>query len=141
LVLDIQSAQELSGLVKAWIDCQYQKEELTYKINPPAERDTTIRVEGGLPSLPGTSISMPDVINGHVADARALAAPTDVIPSTNQAQETTANEFSPADPNALEPGALKAQGAHPLQRHHFEPAPPELGEPEKNSTTNGGQEP
>src|SRR6516225_8626950 len=54
--LDIQSAQELSGLVKAWIDTQYQKEELAYKISPPETRDQTITITGGLPALPGTRI-------------------------------------------------------------------------------------
>src|SRR6516162_8518251 len=86
------------------------EEELRFRVNPPETRATTITVQGGLPALPGTSISMPQ-LNGHVADARALAAPTDVVPSTNQAQETTANEFSP--------GELKAKGEHPLQERHF----------------------
>src|SRR5215468_8869277 len=48
--LDIQSAQELSGLIKLWIDSQYQREELNYKISPPETRDTTLRIEGGLPA-------------------------------------------------------------------------------------------
>jgi hypothetical protein len=76
--LDIQSAQELSGLVKTWIDSQYLREELNYKISPPETRDTTIRIEGGLPALPGTNVTMPvldgkPVTNGHAA----LAAPVD----------------------------------------------------------------
>src|SRR6516162_6279745 len=33
--LDIQSAQELQGLVTAWINTQYQREELNFKISPP----------------------------------------------------------------------------------------------------------
>src|SRR6516165_698739 len=77
--LDIQQGQELAGLAKMYIDSQYARDELQFKINPPEERDVQIRIEGGLPSLPGTSITMPR-LNGHVADARALAAPTDVIP-------------------------------------------------------------
>src|SRR6516164_479211 len=55
--LDIQSAQELSGLVKLWIDSQYQREELAYKTSPTDQRDQTIRIEGGLPALPGTNIT------------------------------------------------------------------------------------
>jgi hypothetical protein len=62
--LDIQSAQELSGLVKTWIDSQYQREELQFKIDPPEERDVHIRIEGGLPALPGTNVTMPH-INGN----------------------------------------------------------------------------
>jgi hypothetical protein len=55
--LDIQSGQVLSGLVKAWIDTQ---------INPPEQRDAVIRVEGGLPALPGTNVTMP-VLDGRLA--------------------------------------------------------------------------
>jgi hypothetical protein len=119
--LDIQSAQELSGLVKAWIDTQYAKDELNFKISPPETRDTTIRIVGGLPELPGTNITM-RVLNGNAVSEQLLTAPKDVIPpddSTNQVPETTATEFTP--------GQLKAEGPHPLQRHHFE-------EPRTNST-------
>src|SRR5215813_4358592 len=62
--LDIQSGQELSVLVKTWIDTQYAKDELNFKISPPETRDQTIHITGGLPALPGTSIAMP-VINGN----------------------------------------------------------------------------
>jgi hypothetical protein len=140
--LDIQSAQELSALVKTWIDTQYAKEELQFKISPPETRDTTITVVGGLPPLPGTTITMPQ-LNGHVADARALAAPTDVVPpnsklptvsnlddGTNQVPEEPPTEFSTPTP-----GELKAQGPHPLQKHHFDPEP----EPGKNSPNGGGE--
>jgi len=125
--LDIQSAQELSGLVKLWIDSQYQREELNYKISPPETRDTTVTVVGGLPPLPGTTITMP-VLNGHAVSEQLLAAPKDVVPSTNPAQE---------DQEFPTPGEVKAIGPHPLQKHHFEPPPDEPG---KNSP-NGGQEP
>jgi hypothetical protein len=111
--LDIQSAQELSGLVKLWIDSQYQREELNYKISPPETRDTTIHITGGLPALPGTSITMP-VLNGHSVSEQLLSAPTDVVP--------------PEPPNEFTPAELKAQGPHPLQERHFKPEP----EPGKN---------
>jgi len=122
--LDVLSAQEISALVKDWIQIQYTKDELAFKISPPETRDTTIVVTGGLPELPGTTIEMPQ-LNGHTADARALAAPVDVASS----------EFPT-------PGELKAQGPHPLQRHHFAPAEvqgssDELGQ----NSTNGSGEP
>jgi hypothetical protein len=120
----IQSAQEVSALIKDWINIQYSKEEIQFKINPPETRDTTITVVGGLPALPGTQIEMPQ-LNGHVADARVLAAPTDIVPSTNQAQTDTPTEFSP--------GELKAQGPHPLQEHHFK-------DPGQNSGNGQGPE-
>ena len=121
--LDIQSGQELIALAKVYIDAQYAKEELQYKLSPPETRDTTIRIEGGLPALPGTNITMP-VINGHAVSEQLLTAPTDVVPpddGTNPAQ------------TELSPGKLKAQGPHPLQKHHFE-------DPGKNSGNGQGQE-
>jgi hypothetical protein len=105
------------------------EEELKFKISPPETRDTTITVVGGLPALPGTTITMPQ-LNGHTADARALAAPTDIVPPPAQVIEDQPKELSTPTP-----GELKAQGPHPLQKHHFAP-----DEPGKNST-NGGQEP
>jgi hypothetical protein len=93
------------------------EEELRFKINPPETRDTTIRIEGGLPALPGTNISMP-VLNGHAVSEQLLSAPTDVVPPEPP------TEFTPAD--------LKAQGPHPLQRHHFE-------EPRTKSTNGQGE--
>jgi hypothetical protein len=128
--LDIQSAQELSALVRSWIDVQYSKEELQFKISPPDERDTVIKIEGGLPALPGTSSDMPTRINGHQVDAAALAVPNDVIPPAELEAET-------AGMNSTTPGELKAQGPHPLQEHHFRPEP----NPGKNSTGNGSSEP
>src|SRR6516225_6012886 len=65
--LDIQQGQELAGLVKLWIDSQYAKDELAYKISPPETRDTVIRIEGGLPALPGTNIMMP-MLDGHATN-------------------------------------------------------------------------
>jgi hypothetical protein len=133
--LDIQSGQELIGLAKVYIDAQYQKEELQFKISPPEERDTTIRIEGGLPALPGTTITMP-VLNGHAVSEQLLTAPTDVIPpdpGTNRAPSDAATEFSP--------GQLKAIGPHPLQERHFRPdpaAPREAGESGKNSGNGSG---
>jgi len=113
--LDIQSAQELQGLVTAWINTQYQREELNFKISPPETRDTTITIAGGLPALPGTNITMP-VLNGHSVSEQLLAAPTDVVPPnantpTHQHTDGSGGEFTPAD--------LKAQGPHPLQERHF----------------------
>jgi hypothetical protein len=89
--LDIQSGQELSALVKTWIDTQYAKDELQYKINPPETRDTTIRVEGGLPVLPGCENLIMPVLDGKpVTNGHALAAPVPAIesvPSTNGSGE------------------------------------------------------
>src|SRR6516165_6153144 len=122
--LDIQSGQELSGLVKAWIDTQYQKEELQFKISPPETRDTTIHITGGLPQLPGCENLIMPVINGHAVSEQLLTAPTDVVPSDPP------KEFVPAD--------LKAQGPHPLQEHHFKPDAPGTNSTNSGPETNDG---
>src|SRR5262249_34156629 len=97
--LDIQSAQELSGLVKTWIDSQYQHEELNYKISPPETRDTTIKIEGGLPALPGTNITMP-MLDGRATNGNghALAAPTDAVPGIEAAPKAQDPDPPPQDP-------------------------------------------
>jgi hypothetical protein len=125
--LDIQSAQELSGLVKLWIDTQYQREELNYKISPPEQRDTVIKIQGGLPSLPGTNITMPVLdhassqpgVNGH-----ALAPPSPVVtdPGTNSAPSAPVNSFSeePGTNSTNGQGGTSAPpGAPPVHRAQF----------------------
>jgi hypothetical protein len=117
-LIDLDFANSLIADNATVVNNLIAEEELKYKISPPETRDATITIEGGLPALPGTNITMP-VLNGHTADARALAAPTDVVP--------------PSSPNDFSPGELKAQGPHPLQEHHFRP-----DEPGTNSA-NGGR--
>jgi hypothetical protein len=110
------------------------EEELRFKINPPETRDTTIRIEGGLPQLPGCENLIMPVLNGSSVREQLLTAPTDVIPpddGTNQVPSDAATEFNPT------PGELKAQGPHPLQEHHFRDPAPE--DPRKNSTNGGGE--
>jgi hypothetical protein len=131
--LDFQSAQELCVMTNLWIQTQYQREELLLKTNPPAERDQTIHIVGGLDSLPGTNISMP-VLNGHAVSEQLLAAPKDVVPAEPQLPSELATV--PSEKEFPTPGELKAVGPHSLQERHFRPA-----EPGKNSPTNGGQEP
>jgi hypothetical protein len=55
-----------------------------------------ISIQGGLPTLPGTNIIMPEQngMNGHAIEGTTTEGPT--------------------------PGELKAEGPHPLQKHHFE---------------------
>ena len=97
------------------------EEELKFKIYPPEERDTVIKIEGGLPKLPGAETLIMPVPNGRAVSEQLLSAPEDVVPTD------APNEFTPAD--------LKASSPHPLQEHYF--APDEPG----NDSGNGGQEP
>ena len=70
--LDFQAGQNLSNLAKAWIDSQYQREELAIKqYNAGStEHEQVIRVTGGLPPLPGCSVLMP------VLDGKPVTTPT-----------------------------------------------------------------
>ena len=100
--LDIQTGVELSSLAKAWIDSQYAREELAIKqYNAGStEHEQTIRIEGGLPALPGTNITMP-MLDGHATNGNghaALAAPTDAVPAIEAALKAQDPEPSPQDP-------------------------------------------
>ena len=99
--LDIQTGLELSSLAKAWIDSQYLREELAIKQynSGTTEHEQVIRVEGGLPPLPGTNVTMP-VLDGHATNGNghALAAPIDAVPAIESAPNTQDPEPPPQDP-------------------------------------------
>ena len=89
--LDIQTGLELSTLAKNWIEAQYAREELAIKqINAGAtDQEQTIRIEGGLPQLPGTNTIMPVLDHGPATNGHTLAPPEPVamavkIESTHQ---------------------------------------------------------
>src|SRR5262249_36372801 len=88
--LDIQSGLELSTLARNWLDAQYAKEELQIKQYNAGttEHEQTIRIEGGLPALPGTNIPMP-MLDGHATNGHghALAAPTGAVPAIEAAHK------------------------------------------------------
>src|SRR5262249_42362742 len=86
--LDIQTGLELSTLAKAWIDSQYAREELQIKqINAGAtEHEQIIKIEGGLPILPGTNISMPVLDGRPVTNGHALQSPAPAVPQLEPAQ-------------------------------------------------------
>src|SRR6516162_1407785 len=98
--LDFQSAQELCAMTSLWINSQYQREELAIKqYNAGStEHEQTIRIEGGLPALPGTNVTMP-MLDGHATNGNghALAAPSDV-PAIEAAPKAQDPEPSPQDP-------------------------------------------
>ena len=100
--LDLQTGLELSTLAKNWLDAQYAREELAIKQfnTGSTEHEQTIRIEGGLPALPGTSIVMP-VIDGKPASnghGHALAAPSDAVPAIESAPKAQDPEPPPQDP-------------------------------------------
>jgi len=95
-LLDFQSAQELCAMTKLWIDSQNTRTELDIKaINAgTTEHEQTIRIEGGLPALPGTNITMPVLDHEPATNGHALEPPTPQIAS---AQPTNGHGPEPQD--------------------------------------------
>jgi hypothetical protein len=88
--LELQSALDISTLVKNWIISKQSGIELDLKVATQINGATpeVIRIEGGLPQLPGAQITMP--LNGHQADPNLLvehepAVPDTPAPATNEA--------------------------------------------------------
>jgi len=77
------------------------EEELKFKLYPPETRDTTIRIEGGLPQLPGCENLIMPQLNGHATNGHghaALAAPVDAVPAIEAAPKAQDPEPPPQDP-------------------------------------------
>ena len=74
--IDSQSALELSTLIKNWISAKFDHEELQMKLAAHGGyAEQRITINGGLPPLPGTNITMP-VLNGADIDGHALPPPS-----------------------------------------------------------------
>src|SRR5262249_51386642 len=111
--LDIQTGLELSQLTKAWIDSKHAAKELDLKVisieGGPSEQ--TIRIEGGLPILPGCeNLIMPvldgkPATNGHALEAAALSVPQI---ESSPSPVAAANESSPSPPT---PDETNGQGS------------------------------
>ena len=69
--LELSAALDISTLVKNWILSVTAQQDYELKLQAQGGADATIRIEGGMPALPGTSIIMDDTavgpraINGH----------------------------------------------------------------------------
>src|SRR5215831_1793659 len=76
------------------------EEELKFKLYPPEERDTVIKIEGGLPQLPGAETLIMPQLNGHATNGngQALAAPVDAVPAIEAAPKAQDPEPHPQDP-------------------------------------------
>jgi len=74
------------------------EEELKFKLYPPEERDTVIKIEGGLPQLPGAENLIMPQLNGHATNGNghaALAAPVDAVRGIEAAPKAQDPEPSP----------------------------------------------
>jgi hypothetical protein len=98
--LELQSALDVSTLVKNWIMSIQSSSELDLKIAAQnGGSDQTIRIEGGLPALPGTSVIMDETavgsMNGKVIDhvSNDSVNGHNVAPSLPQFDEPAANHL------------------------------------------------
>jgi hypothetical protein len=99
--IDSQTALELSQLTKNWLDAIYAHQEYDPKLQAQGGGgDTTIRIEGGLPSLPGTSVIWDDTVvgrNGHKVIDQAL---NDSVNGQTVSQPVPQSDEPPANPLA-----------------------------------------
>jgi hypothetical protein len=72
--LGLQSALDLSTLVRTWISARHADAELEIKRANSGRNvgDSVIRIVGGLPRLPGTNITMPGDEPAHQYNGHAL---------------------------------------------------------------------
>ena len=90
--LELQASLDISALVGNWIRSRQASVELDLKImsanGGPAQQ--TIRIEGGLPPLPGTNVTMP-VLPGHENEINgsALPEPLDHAPQEHDSPSPT----------------------------------------------------
>jgi hypothetical protein len=98
-LMDLDFANSLIADNTAIANNLIAEEELRFKINPPEERDTTIRIEGGLPQLPGCENLIMPQLNGHATNGNghALAAPTDAVPAIEAAPKAQDPEPPPQE--------------------------------------------
>jgi len=76
------------------------EEELKFKLYPPEQHDQVIKIEGGLPRIPGAENLIMPQLNGHAThgNGHALAAPTDAVPAIEAAHKARDPEPPPQDP-------------------------------------------
>jgi hypothetical protein len=78
---EIDSALELSTLVRNWILSIHARSELELKkisVDGPGEQ--TIHITGGLPPLPGTNVTMPVLDGRQATNGHALEPPSPAVP-------------------------------------------------------------
>jgi len=100
--LDFQAGQNLSTLAKNWIDAQYAREELAIKqiTAGTTEHETTIKIEGGLPALPGTNIRRDINDDRPLTNGHALEPPP---PPAIESSQTESVQPTPTDTNGKGP--------------------------------------
>ena len=104
--LELQSALDVSTLVKNWILSVNSRQEFDLKVAAQGGgSDQTIRIKGGLPPLPGTNVIMSETAigtnghNGHPAIDHEPAA-NDFVNGSNGTPPLPPSDGPPANPLA-----------------------------------------
>jgi hypothetical protein len=112
-LLDFQSAQELCAMTKLWIDSQNTRTELDIKaINAgTTEHEQVIRVEGGLPVMPGLEGVVMPQLNGHATNGPDVLAPP--VPQIESSSPESESVVPPTNGQGSGPGSHLPQNAAP----------------------------
>jgi hypothetical protein len=98
--LELQTSLDISTLIGNWIRSRQATIELDLKVQGQGGGVETIRIEGGLPPLPGTDIIMPEInqgTNGHTIDHIPPPA-IEAAQSSNQEENAGTPIPPPQDP-------------------------------------------
>ena len=129
--LETASVQTVSDRVRAWIASKRNGQELELKKLTAGHEtgEQVIRIEGGLPQLPGTKVTMPQ-LNGNGHDAHGLLPPQpsqtpqliDASPVPGpEAADPTASAGAPPPANESTAGQQCAYAALALQNQPTNP--------------------
>jgi hypothetical protein len=102
--LDLDFADSLTKSTVAWLQLQYAEMGIDLKAQAQgaADHDQVIRIAGGLPALPGTNVTMPNLTNGH--DAYQMLDHQTQNPSSIDGVHTdTTTQPAPNGPVATDP--------------------------------------
>ncbi len=105
---------ELSTLTRNWLSAKYERDEMRLKMAAAnADPNPVIQIRGGLPALPGTNITMPQINNGQKVTDPALpwgppdngpcdASPGEAVLQIQKGEPATTID-SPSQPNGSAP--------------------------------------
>jgi hypothetical protein len=89
-LIDLDFANSLIGDNTTIANNLIAEEKLKLELYPPQERDQTIRIEGGLPTLPGCeSLIMPQLEHEPATNGHALEPPKEFTPPAEPGKNST----------------------------------------------------
>jgi hypothetical protein len=92
--LDFATADNLIADQRVILSALIDEAKLIATTGDP-NRDQVIRIEGGLPPLPGTNITMPVISNGHELNGHDILAPPSPTPVPDPPAQDPPNDPTP----------------------------------------------